>query len=159
MPRKKKYSICLTDEEYTQASEIISSRSLSSTVCMRCQILLDLDEVHGFPLTYNECAEKNHISPNTVATAVRLYCTEGFGSVICLKRNANSDTAKLKADSRMEDALISLALSPPPAGHERWTLTLLEEECRRSFDIPVSKDTIKRAFDRRSFDLKNLSFR
>ncbi len=60
---------------------------------------------------------------------------------------------KRKLDGHAEAKLIEIACGPPPEGHSRWTLRLLEEKARVELDVPVSKDTIGRALKKTNFDL------
>lgn len=153
MSRPRKYIISLTDEQVKQLKSIIRKKATSRTLRCRCQILLDLDHAHGKVLSHEQSAKSNGICKATVSNVVHLYVTEGFDSVILLKRNVNSDHAKRKVDGRAEARLIELACSPAPEGHARWTLRLLEEKSKVILDVPVGKDAIGRAFKKTNLDL------
>jgi transposase len=157
MSRPRKYIISLTDEQVKQLKFLIRKKATSRTLRCRCQILLDLDHAHGKVLSHERCAKSNGICKATVSNIVNLYVTEGFDSVITLKRNVNSDQAKRKVDGRAEARLIELACSPAPEGHARWTLRLLEEKSKVILDVPVSKDAIGRAFKKTNLDLTKIT--
>lgn len=69
---------------------------------------------------------------------------QGIDGIIALKCNVNSDNAKRKLDGRAEARLIEIAYSPPPQGHARWTLRLLEEQARIVLDTLVVKIQLAR---------------
>lgn len=153
MARKKKYSVILSDDELKQLKSVIQKKNTSRTIKCRCQILIDLDEAHGKAMTHEQSATSNGICIATVSNTVKQYFHEGLISVITLKRNVNSDNAKRKLGGRSETRIIEFACSPAPEGHSRWTLRLLEKECRIRLEEPVSKDTIGRSLKKTAFDL------
>lgn len=48
MARPKKYIIKLTEDEFKELKSTIRKEKTSKTIRCRCQIILDLDEAHGF---------------------------------------------------------------------------------------------------------------
>ena len=153
MARKKKYHVILSNQEYKKLKSVVHNSQTSKTVRCRCQVLLDMDEVHGKVYTYEQCAKSNGVCIATVSNTVRQYIENGIDSVIKLKRSINSDNAKRKLDGRAEAKLIEIACGPAPEGHSRWTLRLLEEKAKVELEVPVSKDTIGRALKKTNFDL------
>lgn len=147
--RKKKFNIELTESEYQRLQAMAADPATCQTIRVRCQILLHLDEVHGDPLTTKGCAEEMGISSSTVYLTVKKYSTEGIDAVLSINRNPVQDRTRTKLDSRNEQLLYDLVDGPPPEGHKRWTMRLLEQESQRILDEPVSKDTISRALRRR----------
>ena len=61
MARNKKYHINLTDKEFKQLKSLLRKSSTSRTVRCRCQILLDMDEIHGKLYTHEQCAKSNGV--------------------------------------------------------------------------------------------------
>ena len=145
MGRSKKYNITLSDEELKLLKSTIRRKKTSRTMRCRCQVLIDLDELHGKVLTHEQCAKSNGICMATVSNIVKDYDNGGIDKVLTYNRNANSDQARRKLDGRSEAKVIEIACGPAPEGHSRWTLRLLEEKCRVELEIPVSNDTIGRA--------------
>ena len=47
MARPKKYIIKLTDDEVKKLKSVIRKKDTSRTIRSRCQIILDMDELHG----------------------------------------------------------------------------------------------------------------
>lgn len=153
MARPKTYHISLTDEELKKLKSVSRKKQTSKTVRSRCQIIMDLDEAHGQILTHEQSAKSNAVCMATVTNTVKLFSAEGIDGITLLKRSTNSDNAKRKLDGRAEARLIEIACSPAPEGHSRWTLRLLEEQAKVMLDVPLSKDTIGRAFKKTNFDL------
>ena len=52
MARPKKYIIRLSDDEIATLQRTIKNKATCKTVLKRCQILLELDEIHGTGLTH-----------------------------------------------------------------------------------------------------------
>ena len=73
------------------------------------------------------------VSERTVRRAKRRYVEEGLDGVL---RRHNSPTPHCKVDEKVEahpvsgtgQALIALACSPAPEGHDHWTLRLLADK-------------------------------
>jgi len=153
MARKRTYHIELSDEQVKVLKKQKKSHKTSSSVSTRCSILLDLDEKHGKLFTHEQAATRSGCSMMTVHNTVKLYATEGFDSVLSLKRNINSDNSRRKVDGRAEARLVELACGPVPEGHSRWTLRLLEEKSKVILEQPVKKDAIGKALKKTKFDL------
>lgn len=153
MARPKTYHITLTDDELKELKSVIRKQQTSRTVRCRCQIIIDLDEVHGKVLTHEQSARTNGVCPATVTNTVKLFINEGIGGITNLKRNVNSDNARRKLDGRAEAHIIEIACGPVPEGHARWTLRLLEEKARMELDVPVGKNAIGRALKKTGSDL------
>ena len=151
--RPKKYHIHLSDKEYKTLKSIIRKKDTSLTVRRRCQIILDLDEDHGKMLTYEQCYKSNGICHATVSNTVAGFAEHGIEYLTSLKRNVNSSNSRRKVDGRAEARIVELACSPAPEGHSRWTLRLLENECKVILDEPVGKDAIARALKKTNYSL------
>ncbi len=52
MARPKTYIIKLSDDERAELQKTIHNKKTRKTILKRCQILLELDEVHGTGLTH-----------------------------------------------------------------------------------------------------------
>lgn len=157
MARPRKYKIELTDDELKSLKSIIRKKNTSKTIRCRCQIIIDLDEVHGKVLTHEQSAKSNGVCLATVTNTVKKYIDGGIEAVIDFKRNINSDNARRVLDGRAEARIIELACGPVPEGHSRWTLRLLEKESKIILDTPVSKDAIRRALKKTNFDLTTMT--
>lgn len=148
--RPKKYHIHLSDQEYKKIRALIRKKDTSLTIRRRCQIILDLDEDHGNMLTYEQCYKSIGVCHATVSNTVAGFSKQGIDYLTSLKRNENSNNARRKIDGRTEARIIEIACSPAPKGHSRWTLRLLEDECKMVLDTPVGKDAIGRALKKQT---------
>jgi len=153
MARPKTYHISLTDDDLKVLRAVIRKKETSKTIRSRCQIIIDLDEVHGKVLSHEQSAKSNGVCMATVTNTVKLYHDEGMEGLVVFKRSVNSDNARRKLDGRAEARLIEIACSPAPEGHSRWTLRLLEEQGKIILDTPVGKNAIGRALKKTNFDL------
>ena len=153
MARKKKYIISLTDDELRTLKSVMRKKTTTRTIKCRCQILIDLDEAHGKQFTQEQCAKATGVCRTTVYNVIKYYVDGGIDSILSVERNVNSDNARRKLDGRAEAKLIEIACGPAPEGYTRWTLRLLEEKAKVELEVPVSKDTIGRAFKKTNCDL------
>lgn len=153
MARPKTYIIKLSDDERTELQKTIHNKKTSKTILKRCQILLELDEVHGTGLTHAQIAHSYAVCPATITNIVRAYVTNGITNIVRYNISPNSSAARRKLDGRTEARIIQMACGPVPEGHTRWTLRLLEEKARVELDIPIGKDAIRLALKKTNFDL------
>lgn len=72
-----------------------------------------------------EIIEKLDISPGTISTIVKRYCTEGLEAA--LKDRARPGAPK-KVHTDTEAAIVALACSGAPEGRNRWTIRLLKDK-------------------------------
>lgn len=133
--------------------KVIRNKKTCKTVLKRCQILLELDEVHGSGLTHLQIAHTYAVCPATVTNIIRSYVKNGITDIVKYNISPNSSAALRKADGRMKVHLIQIACSPVPEGRSRWTLRLLEEKARIELETPVSRETIRRLLKRMNLDL------
>ncbi len=152
MARPKTYHIMLNDNEMATLRKVIRDKKTCKTVLKRCQILLDLDEVHGTGLTHSQIAHTYAVCPATVTNIIHSYVENGIIDIVKYNISPNSSAALRKADGRAEVHLIQIACGPAPEGHSRWTLRLLEEKARIELETPVSRETIRRVLKKMNLD-------
>lgn len=143
MARPKTYIIKLNNEERAELQKTIHNKKTSKTILKRCQILLELDEVHGTGLTHAQIAHSYAVCPATVTNIIRSYIKNGIKDIIRYNISPNSSASQRKVDGRTEARILQMACGPVPEGHSRWTLRLLEEKARVELEIPIGKDTIR----------------
>lgn len=153
MARPKTYIIRLSDDERAELQKTIHNKKTSKTILKRCQILLELDEIHGTGLTHAQIAHSYAVCPATITNVVQSYVKNGITDIVRYNINPNSSAARRKVDGRTEAHIIQMACGPVPDGHSRWTLRLLEEKARIELDIPIGKDAIRQALKKTNFDL------
>ncbi len=148
MARPKLYRIALSPKERKLVKQI-QRKTESPTVRTRCAVLLAADENHWREIRNNtQIANISGASVPTVVSVLKAFCTGGIKEVVHLKRNPNSDTARLKATGEVEAQIIAMACSSAPEGYARWTLTLLADEMKVVLEEPVSRATIGRVLNR-----------
>ena len=156
MAKPKTYIIKLTDDERAELLKTIHSKKTSSTILKRCQILLELDKVHGTGLTHTQIAHSYAVCPATITNIVQSYITNGITNIVRYNISPNSGAARRKLDGRTETRIIQMACGPVPEWHSRWTLRLLEEKARVEPDVSVGKDAIRHALKKMNFGLTKM---
>lgn len=156
MARPKKYIIKLNDDERATLQKTVHNKKTCKTVLKRCQILLELDEVHGSGLTHVQIAHSYAVSPSTITNTIQSYVKNGITDIVRYNISPNSSAARRKVDGRTEARIIQMACGPVPDGHSRWTLRLLEEKMRIELDTPIGKDAIRHALKKTNFDLTKM---
>ncbi len=123
---QEKYAVRLSSEDQEQLRGLIHSGRHSARVINRARILLKTDE--GWSAF--QVAAALDTSPRTVFRTKRRYAEEGLGGVLHDHPQANryrklDDRGEAHPVSSTGQALIALACSDAPEGHEHWTLRLL----------------------------------
>ena len=156
MARPKTYIIKLSDEERAELQKTIHNKKTSKTILKRCQILLELDEVHGTGLTHAQLAHSYAVCPATITNIIQSYVKNGIKNIVRYNISPNSSASRRKVDGRAEARIIQMACGPVPEGHSRWTLRLLEERARVELDVPIGKDAIRLALKKMNLDLTRM---
>ena len=156
MARPKTYIIMLSDEERAKLQKTIHNKNTSKTILKRCQILLELDEVHGTGLTHAQLAHSYAVCPATITNIIQSYVKNGIKNIVRYNISPNSSASRRKVDGRTEARIIQMACGPVPEGHSRWTLRLLEEKARVKLDVPIGKDAIRLALKKMNLDLTKM---
>ena len=118
---RDKYAVRLVAEQREELQRLIRVGKHPARVTARARVLLKSDD--GWPAP--QVAEALDVALGTVyrvkqrALQIR---QEGLAGVLKDRPQANRHR---KLDDRGEAHLIALACSPPPAGHDHWTLRLL----------------------------------
>ncbi len=123
---QEKYAVRLSSEDQEQLRGLIHSGRHSARVINRARILLKTDEGWSAP----QVAAALDTSPRTVFRTKRRYAEEGLEGVLHDHPQANryrklDDRGEAHPVSSTGQALIALACSDAPEGHEHWTLRLL----------------------------------
>ncbi len=122
----EKYAVRLSSEDQEQLRGLIRSGQRSARVINRARILLKTDEGWSAP----QVAAALDTSQRTVFRTKRRYAEEGLEGVLHDHPQANryrklDDRGEAHPVSSTGQALIALACSDAPEGHEHWTLRLL----------------------------------
>ena len=126
---QEKYAVRLSSEDQEQLRGLIHSGRHSARVINRARILLKTDEGWSAP----QAAAALDTSQRTVFRTKRRYAEEGLDGVLHDHPQANryrklDDKAEAHPVSSTGQALIALACSDAPEGHEHWTLQLLADK-------------------------------
>ncbi len=115
---RDKYAVRLAAEQREELRHLIRAGKSPARVTARARILLK--SADGWPAP--QVAEGLDVALSTVYRIKQRFAEEGLEGVLRDRPQANRPR---KLDDRGEAHLIALACTPPPAGHERWTLRLL----------------------------------
>ena len=123
---QEKYAVRLSSEDQEQLRGLIHSGRHSARVINRARILLKTDEGWSAP----QVGAALDTSQRTVFRTKRRYAEEGLEGVLHDHPQANryrkiDDRGEAHPVSSTGQALIALACSDAPEGHEHWTLRLL----------------------------------
>ena len=126
--RVGKYIVTLSAEEQEQLRAMLRGGKHAARKLLRARILLKADVSEADDAwTDDRIAESLDTSLKTVARVRRQFVEEGVEGVLTPKRSPNSARARI-FDGASEARLIALACSTPPAGRNRWTLQMLEDQ-------------------------------
>ena len=115
---RDKYAVRLAAEQREELQRLIRVGKRPARVTARARILLKSDDGWTAP----QVAEALDVALGTVYRVKQRFTEEGLAGVLKDRPQANR---RRKLDDRGEAHLIALACSPPPAGHDHWTLRLL----------------------------------
>ena len=115
---RDKYAVRLALEQREELRRLIRVGKRPARVTARARILLKSDD--GWPAP--QVAEGLDVALSTVYRIKQRFSEDGLCRVLKDRPQAHRPR---KLDDRGEAHLIALACSPPPAGHDHWTLRLL----------------------------------
>ena len=118
---RDKYAVRLVPEQREELQRLIRVGKHPARVTARARVLLKSDD--GWPAP--QVAEALDVALGTVYRVKQRFTEEGLAGVLKDRPQANRHR---KLDDRGEAHLIALACSPPPAGHDHWTLRLLADK-------------------------------
>jgi transposase len=123
MAPARKVVITLTAEQRAALGRLVRTGTHPAAMVRRAQILLRADAGGPGAWTDEEIAEHLETSRMTVQRVRQQFAAEGLDATLHRKKPTGRQYRKL--DGRQEAELVALACSEPPAGHARWTMTLL----------------------------------
>jgi transposase len=150
----EKYKVTLTVEERQALDRMVSSGKAAARKLIHARILLLGDEGPGGPrCSDEEIAEALNLGLSTIIRVRRRFVTESLESAIHPRpRPPRPD--KVKIQGEVEQHLIRLACSDPPAGRCCWTLQLLADRLIALGCFPkVSRETVRQALKKTTSNL------
>lgn len=118
---KTKYVINLDDKQRNMLTKLVCEAKESNRTIMRARILLMSDTTQGEKQSIRELAEKLGTTETTIKTVRTEYATQGLDAALYRKERPKKVTPEI------EQAIIELAASDPPAGRNKWSSRLLCE--------------------------------
>jgi hypothetical protein len=149
-----KYKVTLTVAERQALDRMVSSGKAAARTLIHARILRLGDEGPGGPrCSDEEIAESLGAGLSTIIRVRRRFVTESLESALHPRpRPPRPDKVKIQGD--VEQHLIRLALSAPPAGRCSWTLQLLAERLIALGCFPnVSRETVRQALKKTTSNL------
>jgi transposase len=124
----KRYIVRLNDEEKRQLAELLGRKSLAAKKRKRAQVLLKADASRDGPdWIDSRIAEAFDVSVVTVEKIRKSYVVEGLEAAIERKKQCRPSRQPV-LDGEKEARLVALCCGTVPAGHGRWTLSLLADK-------------------------------
>lgn len=146
-----KYPVLLSAEQRQRLEDIAANGRAPAKKIRHARVLL-LSDHHrpGGHWTELQVAEALGLHRNSVSRIRKRFVLEG--ELPALERKPRlSPPVPPKVDGRVEAHLVAICCSPPPAGRDRWTLTLLAGELtRRGLVTAVSIETVRRVLKKTS---------
>ena len=144
-----KNSIVLTQEQRDYLERYVKRGQAPARSIQRAHILLKSDRgPQGPRWKQREIMEAFGVGETMIKTTCRRFLDLGLQEVLAHRRQpARPDKRKL--DGEQEARLVTLACSPPPDGHESWTLRMLasrlmELEVVESVSHETVRQTLKK---------------
>ncbi len=145
------YPVTLTPEQRDRLERLTRTGSAPVSKVRHARVLLLSDG--GRPegrLTRDRIADALGMHVNTVDRLRKRFVLEGEEPALSRKARAEPPVPA-KIDGRAEAHLVATCCSAAPAGHARWTLTLLADELRRrGLVTSVSIETVRQALKKTS---------
>ncbi len=126
---REKYGVRLTPEQRNQLEHLVRAGKSTARVTIRARILLKTDAGWSAP----RVAQALDVVEGTVFRVKRRFAEAGLAGALQDRVQANGyrkleDLGEAHPVSSTGQALIALACSPAPEGHDHWTLRLLEDK-------------------------------
>ena len=123
---RDKWAVRLAPEQREELQHLIRAGKSSARVSARARILLKSDD--GWPAS--QVAEALDVALGTVYRIKQRFAEEGLAGAMGDRVQAHryrklDDRGEAHPVSSTGQALVALACSPAPEGHDRWTLRLL----------------------------------
>ena len=148
-----RYRVTLTEEERRDLEALTRSGKTNAPKFIHARALLLCDAgPHGDPWKVAEVAEALGVTPRTIEHLKERFVEDGIDAA--LERKPRSGAPRITFDGAFDARLTTLACSPAPEGHARWTVRLLAEKLVELDIAPkVSTMTVHRALKKTNLSL------
>jgi hypothetical protein len=149
-----KYIITLTEAERSLLRHMVSSGKAAARKLTHARILLLADaSPEGLARSDEDIRQALGVGSSTINRVRQRFVVESFEAALH-PRPSPARPQKVKIQGSVEQALIELACSDPPAGRSRWTLQLLADHLVVLGQLPsVSLETVRHALKKTRFSL------
>jgi transposase len=150
----KRYVVRLSDEERTQLAGLLGKKVLAVKKRMRAQVLLKADAGEEGPAWIDSrIAEAFDVSVVTVEKVRKSYVLKGLEAAIQRKKQCRPSRQPV-LDGQKEAHLVALCCGTVPAGHGRWTLSLLADKLVELKIVEkISRETVRQALKKTNYSL------
>jgi transposase len=150
----KRYIVRLNDEEKQELGQLLGRRNLAGKKRKRAQVLLKTDESRDGPAwSDGRIAEAFDVSVVTVEKIRKSYVLEGLAAAIERKRQCRPSRQPV-LDGAKEARLVALCCGTVPAGHGRWTLSLLADKLVELKIVErISRETVRQSLKKTNSSL------
>jgi len=149
MDGNRKAAVRLTAPQRQRLESIVRNGSSKAKRITHARILLMADEGHELGRYKDaQIAKALGVHVNTVARARARFVQQGEHAAVERKERLTPPTPA-KLDGHGEATLVAICCSPAPAGHVRWTLSLLVNELvARGVVASICKETVRATLKR-----------
>jgi hypothetical protein len=150
----KRYIVRLNEEEKQQLVELLGKRNLAGKKRARAQVLLKADESPDGPAWIDSrIAEAFDVSVVTVEKIRKSYVLAGLAAAIERQRQCRPSRQPV-LDGAKEARLVALCCGTVPAGHGRWTLSLLADKLVELKIVErISRETVRQTLKKTNSSL------
>jgi transposase len=144
MDGARKLAVRLTVEQRERLESLVRNGSSKAKRITHARILLMADQDHALGRYKDaQIAQALGVHVNTVARARRKFIRQGEQAAVERKVRLTPPTPA-KLDGKAEATLAAICCSPAPAGHARWSLSLLADELMtRKVVATICKETVR----------------
>ncbi len=153
---KKKYIVELTKEESSYLKKITSKGKSPAYKIKHANILL-LANIKGSAMSDKEIANIVHCHLNTVSNIRKSFVEQGFECA--LNRKKQKEPSRKPLLDGEKEAMLTIACSKPPKGHNKWTLKMLADELVYLEVVDsISDQTVRRTLKKTNYAPTHLRF-
>lgn len=151
MPSQKKRPVVLTVADREELVRVTTTGVHPASVIRRARVLLALDTSAGEVDSQDVIAARVGVSGETLRLVAKRFVETGDVRATIARKKREHPPVPSPVTGEVEARLIALACSPPPEGHARWSLRLLEKHVVLVADIPdLDHSTIGRVLKKRN---------
>ncbi|MFF7191835.1 helix-turn-helix domain-containing protein [Streptomyces sp. NPDC008222] len=152
MGSQKKRPVVLTAADREELVRVTTTGVHPASVIRRARVLLGLDTSAGEIGSQEVIAARLGVSGETLRLVAKRFAeTGGDVHAAIARKKRDLPPVPSPVTGEVEARLIAMACSPPPQGHARWSLRLLEKHVAPVEDIPdLDHSTIGRVLKKRN---------